>query len=113
MSRVIKFRAWNGEEISHSDECNSLEHFFACYSDGFGGYQPAIMQFTGLHDVNGVEIYEGDIVECDEHFYYEISWSEKYHAWNASECGGLTDLPKEIKVIGNIHQNPELLESAK
>lgn len=121
MGRDIKFRAWDSVRKKMHTSAKWVEFRF----DGEGklkavNYHPngdeqrlPAMQFTGLLDANGVEIYEGDIVECDEHFYYEISWSEKYHSWHASECGGLVDLPAEIKVIGNIYEHPHLLDGSK
>jgi len=68
-----------------------------------------VMQFTGWNDAEGEPIFEGDILVCEDHFYYEISWSEKHACWYASDCGGLDDLPSDVRVIGNIYQNPELL----
>lgn len=108
MSREIKFRAWNGDRMTN---CGIQFNNTTGTLENKGNI--ALMQFTGLRDAYGVEIYEGDIVECDEHYYYEISWSEKYHSWDASECGGLVDLPAEIKVIGNIYEHPHLLDEAK
>lgn len=129
MSRVIKFRVFDrvsrqmSPPFSLFGEFTMLGAVFAWLdhvrkvADGTCGLLQLndieVVQFTGLHDVNGTEIYEGHIVECDEHFYYEISWSDTHHSWYASECGGIDDLPAEIKVIGNIYQNSDLLESAK
>ena len=79
-----------------------------------------LMQYTGLKDKNGKEIYEGDIVAEKGHYfnsdrlvYQKIQWKETYSCWLRGEYQRLT--PKnikqyEIEVIGNIYDNPELLE---
>jgi hypothetical protein len=129
MRRVIKFRAFDEQNlVMHNDfrfiksgeEGNDWIVFTSDkqlltdaphpFDNPYFQQQLKVMQFTGWSDSNGIEIYEGDILEDDEHFYYEISWSDKHACWYASDIGGLDDLPLSCAVIGNIYQNPELLK---
>ena len=122
--RQIKFRAWDLDHKWMDD------HFFI-QSNGVVHDTPSktydtpnteieenpslvLMQFTGLQDKNGVDIYEGDIVENDRvRFIVEWCDSGKWEAVvinSASEEKGLLySYGCKYKVIGNIHQ-PELLE---
>lgn len=76
-------------------------------------------QFTGSVDRKGNEIYEGDIVLLEEGFYPRkrpIVFSE-YGAWYIGELGiSFAQMKADgfvnCEVIGNVHQNPELLESS-
>lgn len=76
-------------------------------------------QFTGLTDKNGVEIYDGDIVSLNNlnqvessDIYFQVKWCNDTHGWiiyhNEVEFYNLYDF--DCWVIGNIHQNPELLK---
>lgn len=75
-----------------------------------------IEQYTGLKDVNGNKIFEGDIVHC-ENDYQGTDYTGKVMFFNGGFCvwtGGFRnyvwdDMIPEI--IGNIHENPELLEA--
>jgi len=135
--RKIRFRAWdkfNKKMISSM----SLEDIFYdgnCSYDGsnilsndFNQY--IFMQFTGLFDKNGKEIYEGDILEfnvCSEtidniyitreivsHSYYEIiPFSGIRNKCNWDGCCGCKCPIGEGIVIGNIYENPELIRGEK
>ena len=72
---------------------------------------PDIMQFTGLQDSKGKDIYEGDIIGCSP--VGQIIYFEPYAAFLIQfGDNNLVALNKDagIEVIGNIHENPELLK---
>lgn len=116
-----KFRAWDGNKMHYPSSCEigiSGVNGKTCIAfQSNGGYITTayIMQFTGLYDRNGKEIYEGDIVNggC-----YNGSFA---YGKVVFENGKFISLPigkfmefyddrlSKMEIIGNIYQNPELL----
>lgn len=74
-------------------------------------------QFTGLYDKYGKEIYEGDIICCRCMHIYFVKWSRGSfileHIISGETVSLLSFLSMERKIIGNIHENPELLKGGE
>ena len=71
-----------------------------------------LMQSTGLKDKNGVEIFEGDVVKCNGLLgtieSFKAMWICSFMKYNNYQKVGF--FAQEIEVVGNIYENPELLE---
>ena len=119
--REIKFRAWDKDskkmfKIARFDfsDYTIYSHLFAC--DGYLGESCEIMQYTGLKDNNGVEVHFNDIVEDEYGHRYEVVFEG-----DCLRCNGISRIrgghkPKNrwfgrgLNIIGNIYENPVLLE---
>lgn len=151
MNREIKFRAWDGKKMLlnvgvHPHLCSDLSHDDEYYKDnqdgrwiiglGFDSYK--VMQYTGLKDKNGKEIYEGDIIrefgckDCYSVIFAEmllgkddfnIGYTANCWGFEFNDKSGFRALVnckettstysagvKSFEVIGNIYENPELLK---
>jgi hypothetical protein len=112
-TREIKFRAWDKvkQKMFMIFDNSSLDWFLPTWKDRY-----EVMQFTGLLDKNGKEIYEGDIVQ-DSSIYrapfwqYKIAWNNEKAGWlafpldDANYGFGLSmEGAETLEVIGNIYE---------
>ena len=121
MNREIKFRAWDKSCDKMRGE-NGIKDCFSLRSDGVYNDDYILMQFTGLKDKNGKEVYEADIVIHDGEkivVNYGIQSVDAFEGagfnlWSfyGQKLGGFR-LQSEIEIIGNIYENPELLKTNK
>lgn len=138
MSREIKFRIWDktSNRMLYQDDFERVEldtknkmvslvrsetiesSYVLDYEDGI---EAEIMQYTGLKDKNGKKVYEDDIIQYSHKAVGMIlrKVRMKYGMWGIEGIVKGTQIPfanileSEYEVIGNIHENPELLEGEK
>ena len=128
--REIKFRAWDNDKMYKCIVGNTdvKDNDYICplvwdkeRKDWFHSDTCKIMQYIGLKDKNSKEIYEGDIVKfysyelIKEYDICKIKWSGQYITYVAIDNLGnkhhIEASDKNLlQVIGNINENPELLE---
>ncbi|MDT2635091.1 YopX family protein [Enterococcus dongliensis] len=132
---IPKFRAWwiQDEVMTHIYTLEFLQGGIrvsdGCWHEKFLGDEVILMQSTGLKDTNGVEIFEGDIVRYTWDMLSDVNATEKgkkvriskvfWSDWRASWAVGKKSCNNDlfryarngntVEVIGNIYENPELL----
>lgn len=110
--REIKFRFWDGKKIIVDYQDASIWHgLLVCEGDTIP------MQFTGLLDRFGKEVFEGDIIEIQTPtselkgskvsvVFKNGCFCDGYYGWRLSQ-----HKEHNIEIIGNIYENPELLKA--
>lgn len=122
MTREIKFRAWNLKSMMYSDTYHTLSIFFQKLETiEFADGNFKLMQYTGLKDKNGKEIYEGDVLKHDR---YSTEFKEddvkqvrvkslqqffEDRGLYTREYGEDWDA-ENFEIMGNIYENPELIK---
>jgi len=125
--REIKFRAWDtvgnqwlwitGFETAETSKSDgyTLDGIFH-NGDYVGKEGIVLMQYTGLKDRHGQEIYEGDILRDDEMGLNVVRWEdgsfwlEMFYEGGQSLMEHLSDYNEVCEVIGNIYEHPHLLK---
>ena len=146
MKREIKFRVWNGIEMEYNITAGKFGVFFVNPENG-DGLDPRdsssltpyntkypddipIMQYTGLKDKNGREVYEGDIVKFTRYGKYfdngneiegmvssihEVYFDDELLEFGLKYTFAMfhCQFANQFEVIGNIYDNPELLKETE
>lgn len=110
--REIKFRVWDVERkswMNEQDVYNEVQEQGRWNPERGQFYK--LMQFTGLRDKNGKEIYEGDILQYTDNFNRPITGVVQYlgNGFWIEEKDETHYMPNDREVIGNIYENPELI----
>ena len=120
MKREIKFRAWNDntqkwiEKIQLHSDSGKLVGINHAYKNIH------VMQYTGLKDRGGNEIYEDDIIrvignDAYRPYYHEaiqVVYSDRFAEFKCAAANSLSHyvtLGYNFEIIGNIHENPKLI----
>lgn len=121
--RTIKFRAWDGHNMIHAQQREHDGILIGFKGNTFDLLDGEIivaaglelMQFTGLQDKNGKDIYESDILHFgDKNIKYTVVWHDcglvcRQNS-SSSSYAGIEHWEKHAEVIGTLYENPDLLK---
>ena len=122
MNREILFKAKrkdNGEWVEgdaiHEPIGMSIRHEKSGMSVRVPVDPDTLCQFTGLTDKNGRKIWENDIVHCGTKLrvswhHFKASWVLSKKGWMYNHFFGEAVEPEDVEVVGNVFDNPDLLE---
>lgn len=131
MNRDIKFRVWNGFEMVRDVAVSRFGVFYVNPSNN--GLDPKdsasltpfttryhndtpVMQYTGLIDKNGIDIYEGDLLfsqriseVSEDQWIVDVVYEQGSfcYGWHGDPLEEI-ECSREMEIIGNVYQNPEL-----
>ena len=110
--KEIKFRIWDKEENKMINGNDFTFDEYAPLNDLFYDNSKKLdfMQYIGLKDFDGVEIYEGDILEGENGYQGVVIFENGMFLVDTSYGIYFLNLERNIRVIGNKYENPELLE---
>lgn len=122
--REIKFRAWVKKDYYGHGIADYMEGDASCFNNPFEEHEDGniiLMQYTGLKDKHGVEIYEGDIIRSDKDspigtvVTAKVYWKGAGFALLTTRGSDTTSAYLELlspfcEVIGNVHKHPHLLK---
>ena len=122
--REIKFRAYDKKDnemfySSMYQDKTSMAYGLGNFLSECGDIEDTLMQYTGLKDKNGIDVYEGDVGNDKFNNKVIIKWNEQFYCYALLTIDEIIkddwnfDLNDFIEIIGNIYENPELLEGAK
>jgi len=114
--REFKFRAWHTMLHKMFYDISVASESWSSKDTHRGGNHSTVMQFTGLHDKNGKEIFEGDIISSVD-TKFEIQWNQEKAMYYCLIIGSdvlycpASDsyIQCNFEIIGNIFENKELL----